>query len=522
MAESGLLFGFELADVLVAAVLISVVVLYFHGEALQRRRCPPGPWPWPVVGNFSALGDLPHRNLQKLAAKYGGLMYLRLGAKPCLVISTAAVAKEFYTTVDASFASRPKRFSWTVWNNNDENYRNIGLAEYGPYYRKLRRLLNTELFSPRRHASHEVTRAQEIQCMMKVLLEESEKGNPVNLQTWLHGTTSNNMTRMVVGKRFYGVSGDDGEKQGQDLQNMTSSVFELLGSVVISDFVPYLSFITKLQGHASKFSKIRDVSDKLTANFFDLDSHRNNYKKMKNDPSYVPDFEDVLMETPFDNGTNLPDQDLLKLLQEMLNAGTETSSNTSEWAMAELIRRPELIERAQTEMDSVIGSKRLVEESDIQQLPFLQALMKENFRLHPPAPLLLPHESREPTELLGYHFPAGTELLVNAFAIHRDPSVYDNPDNFDPDRFLARPHVDHMSTSDPYELMPFGKGLRMCPGYRLANTMVALMLANLLYVFDWSLPEGQTAVDMTETISLSVSKKQPLFLVPKPRFELSL
>lgn len=124
------------------------------------------------------------------------------GAKPCLVISTAAVAKEFYTTVDASFASRPKRFSWTVWNNNDENYRNIGLAEYGPYYRKLRRLLNTELFSPRRHASYEVTRAQEIQCMMKVLLEESEKGNPVNLQTWLHGTTSNNMTRMVVGKRY--------------------------------------------------------------------------------------------------------------------------------------------------------------------------------------------------------------------------------------------------------------------------------------------------------------------------------
>ncbi|XP_024387828.1 cytochrome P450 76C2 isoform X1 [Physcomitrium patens] len=414
MAEGGLLFGFELADVLVAAVLISVVVLYFHAEALQRRRCPPGPWPWPVVGNFSALGDLPYRNLHKLAGKYGGLMYLRLGVAP-------------------TFPSQ---------SNNS-----VAVA------------LSVDV-------SH---------LILPILSLE-----------------------------------------------MTSSVFELLGSVVISDFVPYLSFITKLQGHASKFSKIRDVSDKLTADFFDLDSHRNNYKKMKNDPSYVPDFEDVLMETPFENGTNLPDQDLLKLLQELLNAGTETSSNTSEWAMAELIRRPELIERAQTEMDSVIGSKRLVEESDIQQLPFLQAVMKENFRLHPPAPLLLPHESREPTELLGYHFPAGTELLVNAFAIHRDPSVYDNPDSFDPDRFLARPHVDHMSTSDPYELMPFGKGLRMCPGYRLANTMVALMLANLLYVFDWSLPEGQTEVDMTETIGISVRKKQPLFLVPKPRFELSL
>nr|PNR26516.1 hypothetical protein PHYPA_031091 [Physcomitrium patens] len=152
----------------------------------------------------------------------------------------------------------------------------------------------------------------------------------------------------------------------------------------------------------------------------------------------------------------------------------------------------------------------------------LQAVMKENFRLHPPDPFLLPHESREHTELLEYQNLVGTKVLVNAFAIHVDPSVYNNPDSFDLDRFLARPHIDHMSKSDPYELIPFEKGLRMYPEYKLANTMVALMLAKLLYVFDGSLLESQTEVDMGETISLSVSKKQPLLLVPKPRFEISL
>uniref|UniRef100_A0A7I4CX18 C3H1-type domain-containing protein n=1 Tax=Physcomitrium patens TaxID=3218 RepID=A0A7I4CX18_PHYPA len=150
------------------------------------------------------------------------------------------------------------------------------------------------------------------------------------------------------------------------------------------------------------------------------------------------------------------------------------------------------------------------------------AVMKENFRLHPPDPFLLPHESREHTELLEYQNLVGTKVLVNAFAIHVDPSVYNNPDSFDLDRFLARPHIDHMSKSDPYELIPFEKGLRMYPEYKLANTMVALMLAKLLYVFDGSLLESQTEVDMGETISLSVSKKQPLLLVPKPRFEISL
>ena len=208
------------------------------------------------------------------------------------------------------------------------------------------------------------------------------------------------------------------------------------------------------------------------------------------------------------------------MLQEMLNAGTETSATLVEWAMAELARRSDLIKQAQNELDDVVGLNRLVQESDLPNLPFLQAIIKEAFRMHPPVPLLLPHESHQPTEFQGYHFPTGTMLFLNSFAIHRDPSVYKDPDMFDPSRFLAHPEVNHLSAHDFYELIPFGAGRRMCPAFTLGNTVSSLMLANLLYIFDWSLPEGQNTVDMSEMNGLAVFMKHPLHLVAKPRFEL--
>ncbi|KAG0606757.1 hypothetical protein M758_9G164800 [Ceratodon purpureus] len=504
----------EIVVALIAAALVSFVLLYYLAEAQQRKRLPPGPWPWPVLGNFPHLGDMPHRALHGLAAKYGGLMYLRLGSKPCIVISTAAVAKEFYKTNDANFASRPKRLAWTVWHNDDEDYRDLALTSNMPHWRRLRRFLNAEMFSPGRHASHQGTRAEEIQFMMKFLLEDSKKGNAVDLKAWLYKVTCNTITRMVAGRRFYG-NGDN-----QDIGNMISSLFKLFGAVVISDFVPYLSFVTRLQGHATKFAEVRDFSVKLTEKIFDLDNHRKLYKQRRNDPNYVPDLEDVILETPLDDGTVLPDKDILMILQEMINAGTETSATLVEWAMAELITRPHLIKTAQDELDDVVRTKRLVRESDIANLPFLQAVIKESFRVHPPTPLLIPHASHQPTEFMGYQFPAGTLLLVNAFSVHRDSSVYHNPELFDPDRFLAHPEVNHLSANDFYELIPFGAGRRMCPAFNLGNAMASLMLANLLYVFDWSLPEGQPSVDMSEVDGLSVSLKQPLCLVAKPRFEL--
>jgi cytochrome P450 len=206
-------------------------------------------------------------------------------------------------------------------------------------------------------------------------------------------------------------------------------------------------------------------------------------------------------------------------MQEVLNAGTETSAITTQWAMSELILNPHIIKQAQEELDAVVGVDRLVQDSDIPKLPYLQAIVKETFRLHPPAPFPVPRESTQPSQIMGYNLPAQTTLIFNLYAIHRDPDVYENPDMFNPDRFMKHPEVDHTSMYDYYQLMPFGAGRRMCPGYQLGDMLVHLMVANLLHNFDWGLPKGENveSFDMSEVMSLLVSRKNPLYLVANPR-----
>ena len=181
------------------------------------------------------------------------------------------------------------------------------------------------------------------------------------------------------------------------------------------------------------------------------------------------------------------------------------------------------LKRAQDELDLVVGADRVVQESDIPNLPYLQAIVKETFRLHPPAPLALPRKSiRASNDVLGYKFPADTHLILNLYAIHRDPDVYENPDTFNPDRFLGDHHlgVNPTSGSDSYELIPFGAGRRMCPAVTLGNLLVSLLLAHLLHSFDWDLPEGcdaSRAEWWEESLGLTVCSKIPLSLVTRPR-----
>ena len=210
------------------------------------------------------------------------------------------------------------------------------------------------------------------------------------------------------------------------------------------------------------------------------------------------------------------------LVQEMIVGVTDTTSNTIEWAMAELILQPEVIRQAQKELDTVVGTDRLVQESDIPNLPYLQAITKEVFRMHPVVPLSIPHVSSRACEVLGFKIPAHTELIFNVFAIQRDPSVYEDPDTFNVNRFMDDRHrnVDATEIFSSYELMPFGAGRRMCPAYAFGYKLVSVMIAHLLHSFNWTLPEGgqiEQDVDMNEKVGVVMSMKTPLYLVVKPR-----
>lgn len=200
----------------------------------------------------------------------------------------------------------------------------------------------------------------------------------------------------------------------------------------------------------------------------------------------------------------------------MFVAGTDTTSATLEWVMTELARHPRVMKIAQEEVRSIVGGKTEVADGDVDQLHYTKAVIKETFRLHPPVPLLVPRESVDPCVIDGYHIPAKTRILVNTYAIGRDPQVWENPLEFYPERF-ENSDVDVKGQS--FELLPFGGGRRGCPGYPFALATLQLTLSSLLYHFDWELPPGVGAdeVNMDEIFGLATRKREPLVLVARER-----
>lgn len=190
-----------------------------------------------------------------------------------------------------------------------------------------------------------------------------------------------------------------------------------------------------------------------------------------------------------------------------------------EWAMTELLRHPNAMEKVQNEVRGIsTGKEREVTEDDLNKMHYLKAVIKETFRLHPPIPLLVPRESTQSVKLQGYDIAAGTQVIVNAWAIGRDPTSWDEPEEFHPERFLTT-SID--VKGHDFELIPFGAGRRSCPGIPFALTIIELVLANLVQKFDWALPNEASGqdLDMSESIGLTIHRKFPLTAVATPYFD---
>lgn len=203
----------------------------------------------------------------------------------------------------------------------------------------------------------------------------------------------------------------------------------------------------------------------------------------------------------------------------MFAGGTDTSTLTTEWAMSELIKKPSTMEKMKAELDNVVGKQRMVKESDIANLKYLQAVVKETFRLHPVAPILIPHLSMQDCEVSGYHIPARTRLYVNVYAIARSLNVWDRALEFDPERFMQSDGQNVDVRGNDFRILPFGSGRRGCPAISMGIVVVQLALATLVHAFDWSLPLGENPkeLDMSEAHGLTTPRAKPLCLQAHPR-----
>ncbi|KAK6148753.1 hypothetical protein DH2020_016278 [Rehmannia glutinosa] len=494
-------------------IFLTVFFSYLLKKILRPKKLnpPPGPKPWPIIGNLNLIGNLPHRSLHDLSQKYGPLMQLRFGSSPIVVGSSAETAKIFLKTMDVTFASRPKTAAgkYTTYNYSD-----ITWSPYGPYWRQARKMCLMELFSAKRLESYEYIRAEEMNSLLKEIFRSN--GKSFYLKDCLSTLSLNVISRMVLGKRY--LDEENGVVSPEEFKKMLDELFLLNGVLNIGDLIPYIGFLD-LQGYVKRMKIVSKKFDRFLEHV--LDEHDERRKKMEN---YVSgDMVDVLMELAEDPNleVKLERHGVKAFTQDLLAGGTESSAVTVEWAISELLKKPQIFKKATEELDRVIGQKRWVKEKDIPNLPYIEAIVKETMRLHPVAPMLVPRLSREDCKVAGFDIKKGTQVLVNVWTIGRDPSLWENPNEFCPDRFIGK-GID--VKGQDFELLPFGSGRRMCPGYSLGLKVIQSSLANLLHGFNWKLPDKMKPEDlnMEEIFGLSTPRKIPLVTVVEPRLPLEL
>ena len=198
-------------------------------------------------------------------------------------------------------------------------------------------------------------------------------------------------------------------------------------------------------------------------------------------------------------------------------ASMDTSATTIEWALSELIKHPPMMKKVINELEKVVGMERMVEESDLESLEYLNMVVKETLRLHPVVPLLIPHESIEDCTVDGFHIPQKSRVIVNVWAIGRDPNAWTDADKFLPERFMES---DIDFRGQHFQFIPFGSGRRGCPGMQLGLTVVRLVLAQLVHCFDWELPDNMlpSELDMTEEFGITLPRAKHLVAIPTCRF----
>ncbi|KAK7283330.1 hypothetical protein RIF29_12772 [Crotalaria pallida] len=499
--------------------IIGLLLLLFILSSISRTRrsrtakkAPPeASGAWPLIGHLHLLGgsQAAHVTLGNMADKYGPVFTIRLGVHQTLIVSNSEMAKECFTVNDKAFASRPKTLAFEILGYN---FSMIGLSLYGSYWRVMRKIATIELLSTHRIELLKHVRESEVKNAMNESYNKSGSGKVVtDLEKWFGDITHNVMFRTIVGKRF-----DEGGEENQRIQKAFVDLIYLSGLFVISDALPYLRWLD-LDGKEKEMKRIAKEVDEFVQVL--LDEHKQNRNGDAGEgQGKQHDFMDVLLSV-VEKGEDFDGRDTDTAIKAtclgMIIAGTDTTTGTMTWALSLLLNNREVLSKAMHELDTQIGRDRLPVESDVKNLVYLQAIIKETLRLYPAGPLIMPHESMEDCIVGGYHVPAGTRLLTNIAKIQRDPLVYPNPLEFRPERFITT-HKDVDLRGHHFDLLPFGAGRRMCPGLSFALQIMLLTLANLLHGFDVETSDGGP-VDMTEFVGLTNVKASPLHVVLTPR-----
>ncbi|CAL9134704.1 unnamed protein product [Musa acuminata var. zebrina] len=472
----------------------------------RTHGMPPSPPKLPFIGNFHQLGSHPHRSLHALSQKHGPLMLLHLGQVPTLVVSSPDGARDVMRNHDQVFASRPVLKPAKVLF---DGCKDLGFSPHGEHWRQLRKICAFHLLSSTRVQSYRLIRQEEVGFMIRKISSQASPTTSVDMSEIFYSFANDMLCRVVSGKF--------NREEGRNvvLGELIREFSVLLGKFYVGDYFPWLGWLDVLFGSMERTKKTKKRWDDLLDGV--IQEHED--RSAEGDDG-ERDFVDVLLSLREDRGGNhalLTPQTIKALLMDMFSGGTETSYVTLEYAMAELVRNPRMMAKLQHQVRGIASrTKGTVKEEELDEMVYLKAIIKEVLRLYPPIPLLVPRELMEDCQIQGYDIPKKTRVIVNAWAISRDPSHWEAPDEFKPERFMGDGAMDFKGND--FEFIPFGAGRRICPGMSFAIASLELAMATLVYHFDWELPGGLTRedLDMSEAFGLMLQRKQRLHLVAKP------
>ncbi|XP_043714428.1 cytochrome P450 81Q32-like [Telopea speciosissima] len=489
------------------------LALFFISKLLilRGKNLPPsGPLCLPVIGHLYLFKKPLYRTLARISGSYGPIIILRFGSRRVLVVSSPSVAEECLTTNDIIFANRPRLL---VGKYLGYDYTIIPWAPYGDHWRNLRRITTVEIFSSTRLQMFSNVRISEVHSLLRRLAADDtgESFKTVDMKSMFFELTLNFMMMMIAGKRYYGNNVSDLEK-AKRFREIVKESFVVGGVSNVGDFLPALRWVGLFKDLEKKLVNLQGKRTGFMQELIEehrmVGTHQTQSKEEKKTKTML----DVLLSLQEAEPDYYTDEIIIGIILTLLSAGTDSASGTMEWTMTLLLNHPKVLKKAQAEIDSTIGQGRLINESDLTNLPYLFCIINETLRMYPSGPLLAPHESSEECIVGGYTIPRGTMLLVNVWAIQNDPKLWVEPREFRPERMEGVG-----GGSDGFKLMPFGSGRRGCPGEALGMRMVGLALGLLIQCFEWK-RIGQEMVDTEEgTIGLSLSKGKPLEASCRPR-----
>ncbi|KAF5958203.1 hypothetical protein HYC85_005428 [Camellia sinensis] len=494
----------ELVSIVLYLMLTFTLIQAFLSLVRGSKTCrklPPGPATLPVVGNLLKLGNKPHKSLAELAKTHGPIMSLKLGQITTVVISSSTMAKEVLQKQDLvllqpilpQLSSRPS--PRPILDGLAARCRAVAQP---PKNHELQYVFGLD--------ANQSLRRQKVQELISYVGKCCQEGVAVDIGRAAFTTSLNLLSNTV----FSVDLADPSQDSAKEFRDLVWNIMVEAGKPNLVDYFPVLAKIDP-QGIRGRmrvhFAKILQLFGRLIDERLEL-------RKLRK-TSEENDVLDILLDIIDQNSEDIDRIHMEHLFLDVFAAGTDTTSSTVEWAMAELLRNPETLNRAKAELEQAIGKGKPIEESGVSHLPYLQAIVKETLRIHPPVPFLIPRKVESDVEVRGYIVPQGTQVLVNVWAIGRDPNIWLNPTSFMPERFLGL-EIDVRGRD--FELIPFGAGRRICPGLPLAIRMIPVMLGSLINSFDWKLEGGIAPkdLDMEDKFGITLQKAQPLCVVPIP------